>query len=247
MSRIADIRTPKAARLHIPDTATRILDTAERLVQSRGYNGFSYADIAARLGITKASLHHHFETKATLGQALIERYHAHFMQALATIDTGGGDAAERLRSYARLYAAVLEGERLCLCGMLAAEYDTLPAAMQEGIRQFSTSTKSGSPVCWSRDGAAGGFTGAARRARPRVCCSVRSRARCWWRVPTMTSHASMLQQNTCWPGCKSPGWRASRPDCCPSGARRGSHDRLRASFPEPSHSRAAGCPPDAGC
>jgi TetR/AcrR family transcriptional regulator, transcriptional repressor for nem operon len=136
MRRIADIRTPKAARPHIPDTATRILDTAERLVQSRGYNGFSYADIAARLGITKASLHHHFDTKATLGQALIERYHAHFMQALATIDAGGGDAAERLRSYARLYAAVLEGERLCLCGMLAAEYDTLPAAMQEGIRQF---------------------------------------------------------------------------------------------------------------
>jgi TetR/AcrR family transcriptional repressor of nem operon len=135
MSRV-DIRTPKSARPHIPDTATRILDTAERLVQSRGYNGFSYADIAARLGITKASLHHHFETKATLGQALIERYHAQFTQALATIDAGGGDAADRLRSYARLYAAVLEGERLCLCGMLAAEYDTLPAAMQEGIRQF---------------------------------------------------------------------------------------------------------------
>jgi TetR/AcrR family transcriptional regulator, transcriptional repressor for nem operon len=31
---------------------------------------------------------------------------------------------------------VLEAERLCPCGMLAAEYDTLPAAMQEGIRQF---------------------------------------------------------------------------------------------------------------
>jgi len=70
MSRIADIRAPRSARAPAPDTATRILDTAERLVQSRGYNGFSYADIAERVGITKASLHHHFETKATLGQAI---------------------------------------------------------------------------------------------------------------------------------------------------------------------------------
>jgi TetR/AcrR family transcriptional repressor of nem operon len=136
MSRIADIRAPRSARAPAPDTATRILDTAERLVQSRGYNGFSYADIAERVGITKANLHHHFETKATLGQALIERYHRQFMQALAQIDANGRDAAHKLRSYARLYAAVLEGERLCLCGMLAAEYDTLPTAMQQGIRQF---------------------------------------------------------------------------------------------------------------
>ena len=39
-------RTPTA-----PDTTTRILDIASRLVQSRGFNGFSYADIAEAMGI----------------------------------------------------------------------------------------------------------------------------------------------------------------------------------------------------
>ena len=48
-------------------TASRILDVAERLAQTQGYNGFSYADIAAELGITKASLHYHFASKADLG------------------------------------------------------------------------------------------------------------------------------------------------------------------------------------
>ena len=52
------------------DTATVILDIAERLVQRRGFNGFSYADIAAELGITKASLHYHFPSKAELGESL---------------------------------------------------------------------------------------------------------------------------------------------------------------------------------
>ena len=52
-------------------TASRVLDVAERLVQVRGFNGFSYADIAAELHITKASLHYHFATKADLGEALV--------------------------------------------------------------------------------------------------------------------------------------------------------------------------------
>ena len=68
------------------DTATRILDSAERLVQHRGFNGFSYADVASELGITKASLHYHFAGKAELGQALVERYAARFAAALEAID-----------------------------------------------------------------------------------------------------------------------------------------------------------------
>ena len=57
-----------------PRTAERILDIAERLLQTRGFTNFSYADIAAELGITKASLHYHFPGKGELGQALISRY-----------------------------------------------------------------------------------------------------------------------------------------------------------------------------
>ena len=49
-------------------TSQRILDIAERLVQTRGYNGFSYADIAQALKVTKASLHYHYPAKADLGK-----------------------------------------------------------------------------------------------------------------------------------------------------------------------------------
>jgi TetR/AcrR family transcriptional repressor of nem operon len=52
-------------------TGAKVLDVAERLLQTRGYNGFSYADVAAELKITKASLHYHFACKAELGEALI--------------------------------------------------------------------------------------------------------------------------------------------------------------------------------
>src|SRR5208282_4598313 len=66
--------------------AAAILNVAERLAQTRGYNGFSYADIAEELGVTKASLHYHFPSKAELGRALITRYQAVFAAALETID-----------------------------------------------------------------------------------------------------------------------------------------------------------------
>ena len=86
-------------------TTSRILDAAEHLVQVRGFNGFSYADVAAELQITKAALHYHFAGKADLGEALIARY------------------ARRDR-------------KMCLCGMLAAEYQTLPPPMQDAVIGF---------------------------------------------------------------------------------------------------------------
>src|SRR2546421_1088330 len=118
------------------DTATRILDVAERLVQVRGFNGFSYADVASELGITKPSLHYHFAGKAELGEALIGRYAARFAEALAEIDREGGDAATKLDAYAGLYADVLREKRMCLCGMLAADYDTLPKPMRDAVIGF---------------------------------------------------------------------------------------------------------------
>src|SRR5271156_3844346 len=116
--------------------ATAILDVAERLAQTRGYNGFSYADIASELGVTKASLHYHFPSKAELGRALIERYRALFGAALEVIDQQAKNPYEKLQQYVELYSSVLSNERMCLCGMLAAEYATLPAPMQEGLKSF---------------------------------------------------------------------------------------------------------------
>jgi TetR/AcrR family transcriptional regulator, transcriptional repressor for nem operon len=118
------------------DTATRILDIGERLVQVRGFNGFSYADVAAELDMTKAALHYHFPGKAELGRALIERYTERFVAALADIDERIPEAPAKLDAYAGLYADVLRGQRMCLCGMLAAEYQTLPDPMRAAVIAF---------------------------------------------------------------------------------------------------------------
>jgi len=117
-------------------TAARILDIAERLVQSRGYNAFSYADVAHAVGIRKASLHYHFATKADLGQALVSRYRQVFLEALAAIEAREAGAPARLRDYVALYDAVLRKKRMCMCGMLATDAATLPRAMRDSVARF---------------------------------------------------------------------------------------------------------------
>jgi TetR/AcrR family transcriptional repressor of nem operon len=118
------------------DTASEILDVAERLVQLRGFNGFSYGDVASELDITTAALHYHFAGKAELGEALVERYAARFAEALGEIDQHGADPAEKLDAYANLYLDVLRDRRMCLCGMLAADYETLPKPMRNAVVRF---------------------------------------------------------------------------------------------------------------
>src|SRR5258708_36225555 len=102
------------------DTATQIMDGAERLAQSRGFNGFSYADIAAELHLTRAALHYHFAGKAELGEALIGRYSARFAAALEDLDTTASGAPAKLEAYANLYLDVLRDQQMRPRGMLAA-------------------------------------------------------------------------------------------------------------------------------
>jgi TetR/AcrR family transcriptional repressor of nem operon len=119
-----------------PNTADQILDIAQKLIQTRGYNAFSYADIASAIGITKASLHYHFKAKGDLGLSLINRYEKGFRHRLDEIDRVDGTAADHIRDYVAIYAGVLEDHRMCLCGMLAAEFQTLPKPMQSALDHF---------------------------------------------------------------------------------------------------------------
>ena len=117
-------------------TATLILDAAERRAQSFGFNGFSYADIADELRVTTATIHYRFSAKSDLGADLLQRYSRRFAEALADISGREPSAAAKLRAYALLYEEVLREGRLCLCGILAAEYETLPAQMRAHIVAF---------------------------------------------------------------------------------------------------------------
>jgi TetR/AcrR family transcriptional repressor of nem operon len=81
-------------------------------------------------------LHSHVPSKADLGKRLIERYEESFLATLKAIDAAGAAARDKLKRYARIYADVLRDNRMCLCGMLASDYATLPKPMKEEVKHF---------------------------------------------------------------------------------------------------------------
>ncbi|CAN7499266.1 TetR/AcrR family transcriptional regulator [Devosia sp. LjRoot16] len=109
-------------------TAERILATARQLVIAGGYNGFSYADIAAVVGIRKPSIHHHFPSKADLVQALVAGYRDDLAAGLAHFESLSPDAAVQLQSYIATWeACITDGSMpFCLGAQLAAELPALP-------------------------------------------------------------------------------------------------------------------------
>ncbi|HSW92990.1 MAG TPA: TetR/AcrR family transcriptional regulator [Gammaproteobacteria bacterium] len=112
-----------------------ILDCAQALIQIRGYNGFSYADVSDTVGIRKASIHHHFPTKVDLAVAVVQRYRDAFNARLLNI-SHQKNASSHIRLYAELYQEALSQDKLCLCGMLASDMETLPDEVKKVVRGF---------------------------------------------------------------------------------------------------------------
>lgn len=118
-------------------TRERVIEVARSMMQQRGFNGFSYNDVAAAVGVSHVAVHHHFKAKSDLGAAAMADYGRTFTEALTDAERRHPDAAGRLKAFMELFRRVLdEGDRLCLCGMLASEYVTLPESIRAEVRSF---------------------------------------------------------------------------------------------------------------
>ncbi|MBC8104491.1 MAG: TetR/AcrR family transcriptional regulator [Cytophagales bacterium] len=124
------------------DTTTLILDNAQRMVQTRGYHAFSYADISAEVGIRKASIHYYFPHKSDLGRELVARYRESVRSQRRWICLQTSVPEERLQLFAELYRDMLRSGhpeaqgRICLCASLATDLMGLPPAVREEIQSY---------------------------------------------------------------------------------------------------------------
>ncbi|MBL8759652.1 MAG: TetR/AcrR family transcriptional regulator [Phycisphaerae bacterium] len=123
-------------------TREALLDAAKVLAQTQGYNAFSFRDLADRVGITTASIHYHFPTKAHLGRELVIRYRERLMEGCRQIDARATKPRERLERFIGvLRGAIEKGTRMCLCGMFGAEFATLPGPVRDEVRSLFEATE----------------------------------------------------------------------------------------------------------
>jgi TetR/AcrR family transcriptional repressor of nem operon len=104
------------------------------LLQTHGYNGFSFHDLAAAQGIKTASIHYHFPTKGDLAISLAQAYRTNFMTTLG--EPCIRNAAEQIDRYVGLFRTTLQKGQFCLCGMMAAEVSELPSKAKVEVVRF---------------------------------------------------------------------------------------------------------------
>jgi TetR/AcrR family transcriptional repressor of nem operon len=103
-----------------------------------GYNGFSYADISDVVKIRKASIHHHYPTKADLVRTLLVRYREDAELAVANLGQNVQDPYDILKVYADHWANCIEdaSRPFCVCAMLASEMPALPPDVAVEVHAF---------------------------------------------------------------------------------------------------------------
>ena len=115
-------------------TRDQLLEHAQCLIRRRGYNGFSYRDLADHVGVKTASIHYYFPAKDDLLIAVIDKYAAQVYAMLHGIDKSL-PANERLAGYAALFRGG-PTDQICLCGMLAADFASLSDRARQSVQAF---------------------------------------------------------------------------------------------------------------
>lgn len=119
------------------DTKTALLRSAERAARTKGFDGFSYADLAADVGIRKASIHHHFPAKADLTLAVMQRYHVAFVETCDRIDAAHTTGGARLNALIAAYRSALgNGEMVCLCVAFSISRDHITTDVRAAMGDF---------------------------------------------------------------------------------------------------------------
>ena len=118
------------------ETAERILSAANALMVERGYSAFSYADISQAVEITKASIHFHFPTKASLVVAVLKAHREKLVQGTELLDQQIANPLARIYGYMQYWEGCIRGGSLsfCIAALLGAELPSLPEEVQAEVR-----------------------------------------------------------------------------------------------------------------
>jgi TetR/AcrR family transcriptional repressor of nem operon len=108
-----------------PDSRTRLLDAALKVVRAKGYGAARVEDLCAEAGVTKGSFFHHFRSKDDLGIAAAAHWGKHATEVFAVgPHHAPADPVDRLLAYVDLRKAMIAGDFVdftCFAGTTVQE------------------------------------------------------------------------------------------------------------------------------
>jgi TetR/AcrR family transcriptional regulator, transcriptional repressor for nem operon len=116
----------------------RIMDIAEHLIMSRGFNRFSYKDISTEMNVKNAAIHYHFPLKNDLGVAVIRRAQARCRKWNGMTIQRTVSPLDMLDLFLKMFTGYLNlGEYVCLAGSLESDFNTFSKEMQNEIHVYA--------------------------------------------------------------------------------------------------------------
>jgi TetR/AcrR family transcriptional regulator, transcriptional repressor for nem operon len=115
------------------EATVEIMDAAERRMRIGGFNGFSFREIAADVGVKSSSVHYHFPTKEKLAAAVIHRYTD---EVAEFIDKELAADSDPVKAWTRAFRGTLRSDRMCPCIALGAGSLDLPAEVAAEVKRF---------------------------------------------------------------------------------------------------------------
>jgi 3-oxoacyl-[acyl-carrier-protein] synthase II/TetR/AcrR family transcriptional repressor of nem operon len=117
------------------NTREQIIQLADNLIREKGYNAFSFYDIAKSVGIKTSSIHYHFPSKSDLGVAVIELYINGIETARKEYENKS--PIENLDLLFSIYSNIKNEDKVCIVGSLAPDFKTLDEKMQASLKIFT--------------------------------------------------------------------------------------------------------------
>jgi TetR/AcrR family transcriptional repressor of nem operon len=128
-------KTKAVPKIEQLSTRQQIIEYSADMLRANGFEGFSYLDISRHLGITKASVHHHFPKKVDLGLALCDWTQDWFEQGISHFDAKATSNWNKLERYVR--AAMkhsLNEQKLCPISAFYSDLNKLPDSIKERVK-----------------------------------------------------------------------------------------------------------------
>ena len=112
-------------------TKEKIIIYSMKLIKKKGYSSFSYDDIAQKLKITKAAVHHHFERKEDLGIAVCK-----YLQSSIT-DGYNKNHKQNLHPwlFAETRINTIKSDEICPISSLQSDFDQFPQKLKKELKK----------------------------------------------------------------------------------------------------------------
>lgn len=117
-------------------TAHKILDAAQRQVQTAGFNAFSYKNLQQEAGVKTSTMHYYFPTKQDLAASLLIRHNQQLLEKFEEIDLSRSSGLQKISFLGEVFMNLSSEGKFCIYGMLTSDLLSMSEEGKKALDEF---------------------------------------------------------------------------------------------------------------